>query len=327
MNRLQTKCFLAAVGAHLLLLIILIVGPGFFHSKPKDTPAPPLLNFIPENIVMDAIGSGGGNPTVEPAPAPAPPPVKEAVPPPPAPPEIKPVDVPPPTPPKRVEVEPPPVPKEEKINPKALIPQDKKKAAKKPVKPVDDVDDTPKPTTSKTKSKKPEIEVNLKEVVRKTDDAKEKQRREQIAAQRAQQEQARQYQKYLAQRNHQLDGAMRSLGNGLSSGLNIEMPSGAAGAAFASYGQVVMSMYESAWLVPTDVSSDAPSVRATVTIASNGSVITARVIDASGNSRVDRSVERVLKDVKFIAPFPEGVKESQRTFTIEFNVKIKRQIG
>jgi len=42
MNRLQKKCVLATAGFHLLLLVILFVGPAFFwaRQKPDTTPVP-----------------------------------------------------------------------------------------------------------------------------------------------------------------------------------------------------------------------------------------------------------------------------------------------
>ncbi len=33
MNRLQKKCLMATVGVHLLLIVILLVGPAFFYSE------------------------------------------------------------------------------------------------------------------------------------------------------------------------------------------------------------------------------------------------------------------------------------------------------
>ena len=53
MNRLQKKCVMATTGFHLLLLVILFVGPAFFWSreKPDDTP---VLDMIPANLVDTA---------------------------------------------------------------------------------------------------------------------------------------------------------------------------------------------------------------------------------------------------------------------------------
>ena len=59
MSRLQKKCFIGATGFHLLLLVLLFVGPALFVSgKVDDTP---LLEIIPITAT-DAKVSGGGSP-------------------------------------------------------------------------------------------------------------------------------------------------------------------------------------------------------------------------------------------------------------------------
>jgi TonB family protein len=60
MNRLQKKCIMASAGMHLLLVVILLVGPAFISSKSK-TDDLPILDFIPVKTV-DALVSGGGDP-------------------------------------------------------------------------------------------------------------------------------------------------------------------------------------------------------------------------------------------------------------------------
>ncbi len=67
MNRLQKKCFIAAAGFHLLLLVILLVGPGFFAPRDK-TDDITILNYVPANLI-DAKMNGGGKPNVTPPPA------------------------------------------------------------------------------------------------------------------------------------------------------------------------------------------------------------------------------------------------------------------
>lgn len=85
MNRLQKKCAIATAGFHLLLLVILFVGPAFFwaREKPDDTP---VLTMIPANLV-DSVSTGVQN--AQPTP-PAPAPVVTP-PPQPTPPEPKPI--------------------------------------------------------------------------------------------------------------------------------------------------------------------------------------------------------------------------------------------
>ncbi len=59
MSRLQKKCFIGASGMHLLLLVVLFVGPAFMSGdKVDDTP---VLTFIP-TITTDDKVSGGGAP-------------------------------------------------------------------------------------------------------------------------------------------------------------------------------------------------------------------------------------------------------------------------
>src|SRR6266853_1217187 len=74
MNRLQKKCFIVSAGVHLLLFVILLVGPAFLSSKShsEDVQA---LDFYPSKLI-DAALIGGGNrsakppPTMQPAPQP-----------------------------------------------------------------------------------------------------------------------------------------------------------------------------------------------------------------------------------------------------------------
>ena len=71
MNRLQKKCILASAGLHLVLMIVLLIGPAFLMSNPPSQDVP-LIDFVPVKTV-DALMSGGGNPKAQPPPAPAPP--------------------------------------------------------------------------------------------------------------------------------------------------------------------------------------------------------------------------------------------------------------
>ena len=270
MNRLQKKCAIMTAGFHLLLLVILIVGPGFFapKSKPDDLP---VLDVIPANLIDAAFNSGvrGAQP---------PPPAPVVTPPPPAPPAPQPVVAPPPPP--KVET---PEPIKEIV--KALTPE-------------------PKP------AEKPKIQINTQLVTRTApkntaanpaDDTRRQQRLRQQAFQ----------------------NAVRSLKNNLTPTMTVDMP-GDSSAAYANYAAVVKSIYEQAWVPPDNAQNDDANTRVTVTIASDGSVISARILTPSGDSGVDASVQRTLDRVTIIAPFPEGAKEKERTYTINFNLKAKR---
>ena len=69
MNRTQKKCFMASAGLHLLLLLVLIIGPALSFSSKAPTITP--IDFIPSKIIEGAM-AGGGNPNANPPP-PAPP--------------------------------------------------------------------------------------------------------------------------------------------------------------------------------------------------------------------------------------------------------------
>jgi protein TonB len=86
MNRLQKKCVIATAAFHLLLLVILFVGPAFFYSKPKADDSQ-VLDVIPASLIDAALNSGVKN-----AEPPAPAPIVTPPQPKPAPPAPKPVE-------------------------------------------------------------------------------------------------------------------------------------------------------------------------------------------------------------------------------------------
>jgi len=274
MNRLQKKCVIGTAGVHLLLAVILVVGPAFFYSKPKADDLQ-VLDVIPANLIDAAFNSGVAN----------------AAPPPPAP--VAPPQPPPPTP---------------VVTPPAPAPQKVEKT--EPVKPLDKLSpDNLKPVekTSKTEPRKIQISTQL---VRRpapknsptTDNSQQQQR--------------------LAQASQ---SALRNLKSNLTPGTTIDMP-GNSSVAYANYAAVVKSVYEQAWILPNDVSDDA-NTKASVTIANDGTVISARIITPSGDAGLDASVQRTLERVKSIAPFPEGATEKERTYIINFNPQVKRLLG
>ena len=291
MNRLQQKCFIASAGFHLLLMVILLVGPAFLSSKSKLDNSP-ILDVIPGKLI-DAAFSGGGNPNAKPPP-PAPPA-------PPAPQVAQPAPA--PEPPKVRAPEPPPEPEKEvksaKPDPNSLETSDDHKR-KKPE--VSTTAVTRKADTAKT-VKTPSTTTSTDNEERRVADAR--------------------------RRAADLIGASaRSLRNDVSSGTTIEaFGPGGGGEVYAPYDQAVRSIYWHAWTPPEDTASDAAITKATVTIASDGSVLSARILKPSGDASVDRSVQRTLDRVTFIAPFPEGAKDKQRTYTINFNLKAKRLSG
>jgi len=99
------------------------------------------------------------------------------------------------------------------------------------------------------------------------------------------------------------------------------------GPAYANYAAWVKTVYENAWVAPEDAANDNAIAKVSVTIAKDGKVVSSHITRPSGDSHVDGSVQRTLDRVTFVAPFPDGVKENQRTYIINFNLKTKRAIG
>jgi TonB family protein len=292
MNRLQKKCFIVSVSLHGLLLGVFLFGSAFFVSdeKPDNTR---ILHMISGKLVDDALSSGG-NPDVQPVaqPPPAPPPLVE-----PKPPEPKPKPAP-----EKAELPKIERPKIEPVHKTFTLPE----KTKKPVKPVDTEENT------KRESKLDPKELKL--VKRNNSEAKAKDTAE--AKARAVAEARR--------RARAVNQVLNTWGKNLSPSTKVDI-GGPGGELFATnYRDAVRSIYTAAWSPPDGFTDDTATVTATVTIARDGKVINAHIIDRSGNSIMDRSIERTLENVTFIAPFPEGAKDQERTFTIEFNLKAKR---
>jgi TonB family protein len=285
MNRLHKKCLIASVGAHSLLLLILLVGPAFLTSKSKSDDLP-VIDFIPSKFI-DAPLVGGGNRDAKPPPAVAPP----AQPPPQPQPQ--------PAPEKQREPDPPKVaPKIQKPDPEAFEAKTEPK--------------THKPQINTTLvTRKPNVKTPSKEATAAT---------EQQALERQQADRRRLAQKFANVAQNILEGT--------SSATTIEeFGPGTGGPAYASYAAWVRQVYENAWDLPEDTTANNAVAKATVTIASDGTVISHELTQRSGDGPVDRSVQRTLDKVKFIAPFPDGAKEKERTYIIKFMPRIKRGLA
>jgi len=113
------------------------------------------------------------------------------------------------------------------------------------------------------------------------------------------------------------------LRNKLSSPTEVSTP-GESSVAHANYDSAVKSIYDQAWTLPDSVANDDENVKVSVTIASDGTVISSHILTPSGDASVDNSVQRTLDRVTFIAPFPDGATDKSRTYTINFNPQLKR---
>jgi TonB family protein len=113
---------------------------------------------------------------------------------------------------------------------------------------------------------------------------------------------------------------------GFTSGTAVEV-SGPGGPAYASYRSFVFAAYDNAWQVQPDVTNDDSTVLTKIVVHRTGRIISADIVRRSGNAGIDKSVQRALEAVTSLPPFPEGARDQERTFTIEFSLKAKRLIG
>ncbi len=291
MNRLQNKCLIASLALHALLCAILVVGPAFLSSRQRDLDLP-ILEVIPDRLT-DLPFSGGGNPNAKPPPS-APRPMQPPEPQPPvqtkpSQPVVKPVEA-------KAKLAEPPKEKETKPGPEAVSLERKKSQIKVDNKIV-------RRPSNKTPDKN-------------TTKAREDDSKAQAEARR------RTTQQLLAR----INGASERINDNLSPGTTIE-PLGPGGAAYANYSQVVKTIYDRAWIDPEDVSDDDATVQVKVIIARDGRVISDAIVKRSGVPALDKSIQNALDRVRQLPPFPEGAKEAERIFIINFNLKAKRLLG
>jgi len=262
MNRLQKKCIIGTAGFHLLLLVVIVVvGSGFFNRTPKPDNSP-ILTFIPDKLVDPAVNGGVQNPQ------PPPPQPVQPVQPKPQPQPVKAVEPPKPVPPSKTMID----------RVRDLF--------KEPVKPA-----PTKPVTTEHK-----VEPNLKKTSRTS--AK-------------------------PVPNPNVRKAIKNLQGKLSKPVDIQ-PVGNNTVAAANYATVVRSVYDGAWVLPNSIAKD-EDITVSVTIASDGTVISSKIITPSGDGPADDSVQKALDRVQTIAPFPEGSTDKERTYTIVFNPQVKSE--
>jgi TonB family protein len=65
MDRIQKKCVIASTGVHLLLVVILFIGPAFL-SAPKKTDTPEVITLFNPDFITANGPSGGGHPAPNP---------------------------------------------------------------------------------------------------------------------------------------------------------------------------------------------------------------------------------------------------------------------
>lgn len=324
MDRLQKKCLLTSAGMHGFLLLLLAFGSAFFVAKEKPVTFSK-LQFVPSKFVEAAMAGGGGNPNiartddVQKGSQDAPkqiinPPPQAAKPPQPTPPAPDPTPEPVKQEPKRAEKRTPepkrdPTPPKNKTTPKpAEIAKNK-------------VPDKPTPT-------RPRIDISDLKLVKRTAEDKRKQQEEAEAREAARQQAAAVAAANAARQKlaKQFNRTVNDLQRGFENGTKVDV-GGPGGEAYASYGMFVQSAYDDAWRIIQDLSDDDSVAVIRVRIARDGRILDARFVSRSPNAAMNKSVQNAMDAVKKLPPFPDFIKESERSFTIEFNLKAKRLLG
>jgi TonB family protein len=291
MTRLQKKCFLFSAGMHGLLLVILL-GSSAFRDKPVAQDMP-ILTMIPANI-LDKAGVGGANPEPVTAPQPAPQPAPQAVQP--APPTPKPVAP-------RQAVEPIARPKPREVEPEP----------------------TPKPLIAKEPTPKPvhehhEIVPEFDHAAPVTHNKTKPKTSETTEAQSSAQSAEARHLKQIARAFDSMANAVKTSG---AKATAVDMPGEGGGEAFADYKTVIYNYYYHAWIAPDSVANKLAGTDVKIVVARDGAIISAEIIKSSSEPVLDKSVERALRMVPKLPPFPAASHDEQRSFLIRFNLESK----
>ena len=283
MTRFQKKCLIFSVGLHGLLVVILFASAGFSSSPPPMDLQ--VMTLIPANIV-DRAGAGGGTPALNivPLPHPQPAPAPQTV-------QTEQVD--------RVEMATPLPQRREPTHP--LPPRDEPKETR-------DIALEPSPKMTKSASRH-EIHVSYTPANGARGAKKAEKSSPSTSLAKAEGLRRREIENALAG----LASNVRSSG---SSSTIVDVAGIGGGAAFAGYRDAVFSAYYHAWITPENNPGRPPVAR--VTIARDGSVISAEIERHSDNEELDRSVQRALLEVIKLPPFPDSTQDAQRTFVIRF---------
>ena len=307
MERLQQKCIVVSAGFHLALLLVLLFGPAF-RTAPEKPKRSAQISLVSALAIEAALASKKASENLEQTAA-LEPPVE-----PPA--KVEPV------PEKIVPVEPKPV-VVKKIDPPKPLPKidlppkivEKPKVAPKP--------EPAPPKKEKPKPKPPEIKINFNATQKKPDPAREKRE----AEQKRQREDDQKRRRAEAARKREMNQSLNSLGSSLSERAEINSNL-VGGTALGNYPLFVKRAYNRAWVEPTDIGRSRAVVRVRVIVNLDGTVASARVVGASGNSSLDQSVRDALARVKRIERRPPAdTSVAERTYTINFNLKDERISG
>lgn len=305
MERLFKKCVLGSALAHIGLISLIVLFAGFARKSDDFESFKPITIINLDNVIVtDGPTRGGGNGSLPPV----------ITPPQPKPVQQQPVQPPPPPPPKPVQQKP------------ASEPAVQEEPAHKPditsrTKNTRNSDESSEETSLDgklpPKSRSTGIKISTNLVVRKgvNTTTTSKSPRTSGAVNKLAQE---------------FNSAIQNIGAGISSGgLRMDdVPGfGGGGPAMINYTQLIMSIFDRAWIPPSEITDENLVAEVKIVIHRSGKVTSARITKRSGNAAMDASVMKALDSVTSVPPFPAESRDFERTFVIEFNLKAKLARG
>jgi TonB family protein len=313
MTRLQKKCFVAAAGTHVLLLVVVLASAAI-RPEPELT-TDQVLEMLP-TTVLDRNGVGGA------APAPVSP--------------VSPVESPParttnPSPPKE---NPAPVrePRRQPPAHEATTHESQSKVTETPAKPPKSVP-ADKPSLEH-KSAKPGIvpdfgrpvKLGSKKTTKESDSANSTSSSASNSSNSSRSDARTKLEAEFARETAALEKLARSIG---SPPTVVVLPGSGGGESFIGYRNLVSQYFYRAWKTPDESSDKIVTVDVLIVVARDGRVNSAEILRASGNPAMDHSVQRALDEVRAngLPPFPAGATEDQRNFKLRFNLEQKQSSG
>jgi TonB family protein len=299
MTHLQKKCLVGAACTHLLLLVVVLAASAF-HAEPELT-GEQVLSIIPTTI-LDRAGSGGG-PLAPVTPQPA---RTQSIP--------TSVELPSPT-------------SEAHSQPRQTIPQHPSHetavtVTETPAKPSSKKKAAPdKPARRSTASGHviPDFSTRVSLSGR---NAPKNSESTNSATSESNGPVSR-----MADIRREIDNLNRIVATTGAPKTVVTMPGESDGDAFIGYNNFIFQAYYRAWRTPDTAAGKVAVAEVEIVVERDGTIKSAEIIRKSGDSALDRSVQRALDQVKDLPPFPKEAKDEQRSFKIRFNLEEKQSSG
>ena len=90
---------------------------------------------------------------------------------------------------------------------------------------------------------------------------------------------------------------------------------------FGSYNTMIQDAFHGQWTQPQNISSNTLLARTRITIAPDGRIISARIVDQSPMPEMNNSVAKALQSVSRLRPLPRGIAKGNYTILIRFELK------